>query len=41
MRIVEFVGFMVVALALSGWLIGRPHTLDREGRKPREGGRER
>jgi hypothetical protein len=27
MRIVEFVGFVVVAIAVFGWMIGRPHTL--------------
>lgn len=27
MRIVEFVGFIVVAIAAFGWLTGQPHTL--------------
>ena len=34
MRIVEFVGFVVVAIALVAWMIGEPHTLASIRRPP-------
>lgn len=33
MRFVEFIGFVVVALAVSVLLLGRPHTLESTDRR--------